>query len=221
MAKLLERTMLKKIFNQLKKLAEPCEADKELAGRYGLEYRTSSFSTISGSAFPKAWEGEYKGLPLSFRHIGYLEVVLGEMLPAVDYVLEKARDRSQAAELEPPYQLDRFITTDSTLVREWFFKLPPYEGDSPLDMSHISNPDFHKWISRFPPEIKELGIYRWGLEFKLPNNPVDSFLLDRSLSAALPMVEYLYEFNKESRRKIEELRIILHKGSIFYFEEDS
>lgn len=164
---------------------------KALAPRYGLRYTRSDNPVIAGSIQPDWWFGETGGVMLTLREIGgVLEVVVGEMLPGVDYVLARVNAKYTLPEPGSEWRLDSRVRGRHPALTRWIFATQP-QGRA--ELAPLENPDVLDALAGLSDNVSELAIYRWGVEMRYPRT-ADEADLHRDIALArrirLPMEPY-------------------------------
>ncbi len=135
-----------------------------IAAHYGLGFERSDNPVVSGSIQPDWWIGRVGGTQLTLRDAGgVLEVVVGEMAPAVDYVL----GRFDVRRPQPGGSLLREarIREKHPVLGRWCYVVGAHAGVS-LDL--LENRDAMDALAAFSPNVGEVAIYRRGVELRYP-----------------------------------------------------
>jgi hypothetical protein len=173
---------------------------KDFASRYGLRYIRSDNPVIAGSIAPHWWIGEVKGVQITMRDVGVLEVVVGEMLAGVDYILTRVDAQHP---LPPPgsdQRLDARVRIQHPELTRWYFSIVPH-GRAELEVLEV--PEVLDALGALSGNVNEIAIYRWGVEFRYPVRAEEAALhrdIENARSIRIPMEKYRQDYlnNKEA-----------------------
>ncbi|MGE0875921.1 MAG: DUF6498-containing protein [Burkholderiales bacterium] len=135
-----------------------------IAAHYGLSFERSDNPVVSGSIQPDWWIGTIDGTQITLRDAGgVLEVVVGEMAPAVDYVLGRFDVRRPA----PGGSLlkETRIRAKHPVLGRWCYVVAAHAGVA-LDL--LENRDALDALAAFSQNVDEVAIYRRGVELRYP-----------------------------------------------------